>query len=244
MADLRGYVEGLINFNSEGTNVVPNPTGTPTDDLISIQIGDVIYSINGGGESIVPTPTNVDRSKYLGVKSDANELEYRAIRELPNSDGVKTGYVLTHTVSGDVWLAPATELPAYSTVQNNKVLGVHNGVLEWIEQSGGGGVNYSTEEQEIGTWIDGRTIYKKTWVFSEGVSINSRSWADTPISTSESGIDTIISCEGISDAGAIWDFLGVTTDNATTEYVRLLNVRYDAGIVIKYLTLCYIKSQL
>lgn len=135
--DLTGYVTGMIDFEGGGTNVVANPTGTPTDELESIQIGDVIYSVSGGGETIVPTPTNVDRSKYLGVKSDANELEYRAIREVPSSDGVEAGYVLTHTISGDIWLAPATELPAYSTAQNNKVLGVHNGALEWVDQSGG-----------------------------------------------------------------------------------------------------------
>ena len=78
--DLTGYVTGMIDFEGEGTNVVANPTGTPTDELESIQIGDVIYRVSRGGESIVPTPTNADRSKYLGVKSETNELEYRAIR--------------------------------------------------------------------------------------------------------------------------------------------------------------------
>lgn len=33
--------------------------------------------------------------------------------------------------------------------------------------SGGGGEVYSTEEIEIGTWIDGRAIYRKTFVLSE-----------------------------------------------------------------------------
>lgn len=179
MTDLRGYVEGMINFEGDGTNVVANPTGTPTDELVSIQIGDVIYSISGG-ESIVPTPTNVDRSKYLGVKSDANELEYRAIRELPNSDGVEAGYVLTHTVSGDVWSAPASELPAYSTVQNDKVLGVHNGVLEWVAQSTGGGVNYSTDEQTIGRWIDNSPIYQKTFSPLNPMQLNSNTWNEVP----------------------------------------------------------------
>lgn len=30
---------------------------------------------------------------------------------------------------------------------------------------GGGNVNYSTTEHEIGTWIDGKTLYEKTVVF-------------------------------------------------------------------------------
>lgn len=35
--------------------------------------------------------------------------------------------------------------------------------------SGGGGINYSTEEQDTGLlWIDGRHIYQKTYVFNDG----------------------------------------------------------------------------
>lgn len=240
MADLRGYVEGMIGFEGDGTNVVANPTGTPTDELESIQIGDVIYSISGGGESIVPTPTNVDRSKYLGVKSDANELEYRTIREVPNSDGVNIGNVLTHTVNGDVWLAPATELPSYSTAQNNKVLGVHNGELEWVAQSGGG-VNYSTEEQIIGTWLDDRPVYRKTWVFESGVQLPSNTWIDSNISTSTYDIDAIINCEAIATDYGNWSFVSASTENGTTNYVQLLNIR-NAPVQVKILTLTYLKS--
>lgn len=137
MADLRGYVEGMIDFEGGGgTNVVANPTGTPTDDLETVQIGEIIYNIGGGGEKIVPTPTNVDRSKYLGVKSNANELEYRSINELPSSEGASAGTVLTHTISGDSWLPPAKELPTYTSGDNGKVLGIVNGALVWIPQGG------------------------------------------------------------------------------------------------------------
>ena len=39
-----------------------------------------------------------------------------------------------------------------------------NGAGQWTVPAGsGGGVNYSTTEQVIGTWIDGSTIYQKTW---------------------------------------------------------------------------------
>lgn len=159
MADLRGYVEGMIGFEGGGTTVVANPTGTPTDDLESIQIEDTIYNVGG---SNIPTPTDTDRGKYLGVKSNANELEYREVNEVPNITGVEVGNVLTRTTSGYMWSAPESELPSYSTAQNDKVLGVHNGALEWVEQSGGGSVEYSTNEHVVGTWIDGRDVYEKT----------------------------------------------------------------------------------
>ena len=32
--------------------------------------------------------------------------------------------------------------------------------------AGGGGHNYSTQEQVVGTWIDGSTVYEKTYIFS------------------------------------------------------------------------------
>lgn len=152
MADLRGYVEGLIGFEGDGTNVVANPTGTPTDDLESIQIGDVIYNIGGGGEEIVPTPTNTDRGKYLGVKSGANELEYREVREVPNTEGASAGTVLTHTISGESWLPPAKELPTYTEGDNGKVLGVSSGALAWLTQGGGSGYEFDTLfTQDVGS---------------------------------------------------------------------------------------------
>lgn len=143
MADLRGYVEGMIGFEGGGTTVVANPTGTPTDDLESIQIDETIYSV-GGGENIVPTPTNIDRGKYLGVKSNINELEYREVREVPDTTGASAGDVLTHTISGESWLPPAKELPTYTSADNDKVLGVSDGALAWLTQGGGGGSYSST----------------------------------------------------------------------------------------------------
>ena len=38
----------------EGSTAVANPEGEPTDDLTSIQIGDEIYGISGGGGSNEP----------------------------------------------------------------------------------------------------------------------------------------------------------------------------------------------
>lgn len=221
----------------------------------------------GGGSEVIINPSGAAIGTMEKISVDGDIYE---VRNVPDATSASNGDVLTRSASGVGWYPPSKELPVFTSSDNNKVLaidndtlgwktipkelpsittsdegkvlGVSNGAPTWTNVGGGSSLNYSTNEVEIGTWIDGRTIYKKTWVFSEGVSINPNSWADTPILTSQSGIDTIISCEGISDAGAMWDFLGVTTDNATTEYVRLLNVRYDAAITIKYLTLCYIKA--
>lgn len=37
------------------------------------------------------------------------------------------------------------------------------------DDSSGGGINYSTEEQDTGLkWIDGKTIYQKSYIFTDG----------------------------------------------------------------------------
>jgi hypothetical protein len=60
-----------------------------------------------------------------------------------------------------------------------------------LKFGGGGGHNYSTEEQVIGTWIDGSTVYEKTQY--GGITFSSRdTWYDTDITN----IDKLVSVEG------------------------------------------------
>ena len=49
------------------------------------------------------------------------------------------------------------------------------------------GVNYSTEEQEIGTWIDGKPLYQKTIMGTVGRNI--------PLSTVSSDIDSPVALQ-------------------------------------------------
>lgn len=102
--------------------------------------------------------------------------------------------------------------------------------------------HYSTDEQVIGTWIDGKPIYRRTWEFSTYVTVESNAWADTNIVVANEHIKIITSCDAISDAGAKWNFISATTDLATTTYVRLLNTRTNSGVRVKYLTLEYTKT--
>lgn len=58
---------------------------------------------------------------------------------------------------------------------------------------GGGSVNYSTSEQVIGTWIDGKPIYQKTLTHS-GALVVDNSFSNDIVSLSS--VDQFISCEG------------------------------------------------
>ena len=53
-------------------------------------------------------------------------------------------------------------------------------------EGGGGGASYSTEEQVVGTWINGKPIYKRTWDFSASpIALSSGNWVNSGISASE-----------------------------------------------------------
>lgn len=77
-----------------------------------------------------------------------------------------------------------------------------NGVGQWtVPAGGGGGVNYSTTEQVIGTWIDGSIIYQRTFEFSSPVSVGG-SWVNTTIDST--GIDKIIRVVGYHSDGTCY----------------------------------------
>lgn len=57
------------------------------------------------------------------------------------------------------------------------------GLINITDEAGGSGHNYSTDEQIVGTWIDGKTLYEKTIAVTQGSS-------ETYISLSGLDIDT------------------------------------------------------
>lgn len=99
------------------------------------------------------------------------------------------------------------------------------------------GHNYSTSEQVIGTFIDGKPIYERSWDFSGSpITINSNSWRSTGIIPTD--IKRIIGVEGINPDGTCWGFLSASCAESTIE---LLNIR-NTAIVVSYLTLRYQKT--
>lgn len=134
------------------------------------------------------------------------------------------------------------ELVSVSSEAVNKIYYMGTEYANTNGGSGGGSsVEYSTEEKEVGTWIDGSKIYERTWNFSSPLSISGGGWGDTSIAVADTNINIIVDCEAVSSSGAKWSFISATTDLATTTYVRLLNVR-SADVNVKYLTLRYTKA--
>lgn len=109
--------------------------------------------------------------------------------------------------------------------------------LDGVEGEVEKGAEYSTEELEVGTWVDGRKIYQITSRVS--ITAVSGQWTNTNIDNTTSEIDTIISAEAFNNAGINWGFVVVSPNKGS--YVTVLNIR-SSDIQVEYLTIRYLKT--
>jgi len=109
-----------------------------------------------------------------------------------------------------------------------------------------GGINYyitsecySTEEREVGCWIDGRPLYCKAIHFTDGTpdkEISSNSW--TAVGVTIANDVCIIKCFGTSDDGTAQGSLLAWNDSGT---LKLQTPRNSTGYVVDVI-LYYIKT--
>lgn len=120
-------------------------------------------SVNGE-KGIVPRPLVGDQEKYL--KGDGTW-------DTPQGGGGGSTVTITPTLSS------GTKIADYS------IDGVSGSLYAPSGGGGGGSHTYSTTEQIVGTWIDGRSIFEKVFYIENGINI-SNSWSALPSSiTSE-----------------------------------------------------------
>lgn len=105
-----------------------------------------------------------------------------------------------------------------------------------ISSTASGAINYSTTEQEIGTWIDGSKLYRK--VFDLGSSIappTNHSWYDSGIDISY--IKAII--KSSTNVGGSWSttIIDVFKDS---NHLKLVNLG-SSGVYVRYIILEYTK---
>ena len=74
---------------------------------------------------------------------------------------------------GNEW----AEIPATTEIADdiisNKLTYSSKKIEELVNNSGH---NYSTDEQVVGTWIDGRPVYQKTITINESIDMNTKSF--------------------------------------------------------------------
>lgn len=157
------------------------------------------------------------------------------IRNVPETTGAELGSVLTHTASGEAWLPVPSELPPVASGDNGDVLTLDNGSLMWAPVSGGGSIEYSTNEKEIGTWIDGNKIYRKVIDLNSEVSVPSSSWYTNAFIINN--INAIIACRGVNNTGSMY-YLNAYINNYN---VNLLACRDGNPASVRYIIIEYTK---
>lgn len=116
----------------------------------------------------------------------------------PNSQtGIVVGATKTNVTYINNWLESATEL--WVTLQYTKTTDTA-GSGTWTP-TGQYAEHYSTDEQIIGTWVDGKTLYRKVIVFDSSKVIAHGSWTNTTIDFTA---DTFVLSQGIAEDGAVF----------------------------------------
>ena len=79
-----------------------------------------------------------------------------------------------------------------------------------------GGNNYSTDEQVIGTWIDGRPVYQRVYVLSSPVTLTKGNWTEVSGVVLPDDIDSVIGGGVVTSGGTYMTLhLSYTSSNPT-----------------------------
>lgn len=115
-------------------------------------------------------------------------------------------------------------------------------ITDWVEDGGTSG-SYSTTKVPIGTWIDGRTIYRRVFRFST-ITITNNAWFKTNIKTTDNIINEVLNCYGglYSANGKIEFCYGLLCSiSINAGYVSLLSDRTNSTVSCDYIILEYLE---
>jgi len=90
--------------------------------------------------------------------------------------------------------------------------------------------NYSTSEQIVGTWIDGSTLYEKSFYSSDAMS------AHTEITHGISNLDLVISCECFIRTSDKSYQLPITTNQGIAE-IDITPTKIDIDLSSQYVSI-------
>lgn len=101
---------------------------------------------------------------------------------------------------------------------------------------------YSTDEQIVGRWIDGKPLYQKTFDYGSNLSILNNSWTSTGISVSGNNIERIIMSYGSSPGTSGNNVMAWFFTHCESSEVMALACRYNGDVGVQYITLQYTKT--
>lgn len=123
---------------------------------------------------------------------------------------------------------------------NGQALVYNNGSWTNGTITAGSGFNYSENETEVGTWLDGSKIYQKTIVLTNEMIVQPATW--TSLGVTITGISKIVYCEATADNGgsfAYYPLMGYY--DSGNDVIKILSCRYNSTIYLKNITVRYLK---
>lgn len=126
--------------------------------------------------------------------------------------------------------------PAGSATDTLNKLQVGSTIYD-IPSGGGSGESYSTSEQIIGTWTDGRSVYRRVYQFSPRINLNAQSWNTTPISNT--GMSLVLRATIMDLNGTHWE---VGASCRTGNYMEFFNLRNGAVNNVEHAIIEYVKT--
>ena len=162
-------------------------------------------------DSSIETIVEVVGIFNLKVTSSGTSTFYPLPNYRPvNNVGISFGVQNNQLFYMNNWLDTAGNTgETYVTLKYTKTTDVAGSGM-WTPQ-GTPAVHYSTDEQVIGTWIDGSTIYRKVFNLESQLEVSYNSWTTTNISISN--VDKLMRCEGISNTKVFSSLIGYFDNN-------------------------------
>ena len=196
------------------------------------------------GESTILTGTllaNGWSSKAQAVQIVGVDADTKGIIGMLNT---ATTAQLTAAASAEISVTAVGNGTVTFTCENVPSIDIPFGILipaaGNIEASSIAPLIYSTEEREVGVWIDGKPLYQLTVELSGEVYIQANSWYTTSISNAN--IDNIIFANGINAEGSQFPLMAnCDATGSGVNYVQIGNPR-NGDIRIKTFTIQYTKT--
>lgn len=214
-----------LEMVKSGLEIVDNLDSTDDSAALSAKQGKVLKDLV---DNIIPIRSLIGLDDVLVTNlTDGDILKYNA------EDEVWENYLLPDV---PVYLGDLGDV-VLDTVTAGQVL-TFNGAYWTNEDSSSGSTSaYSTDERSVGTWIDGRTVYQKSFVITTQVNVTT-AWTDIGI-VLDNDVEAIVFAEvSRSTAYAPLECEVVPA----TKHVRSVSYRSTSLPVGAVVTLKYVKT--
>ena len=184
VGDNRAISDDVVNSVSMAYGVT-FPDGFQEKLIAGDNITIVDNIISASGEQSFNYNDATNKPKINGVELTGNKTssdlnivipDYTAGENVTISNGVISARDTTYTAGENVTISNNVISARDTTYTAGENVTISNGV---ISASGGGEVEYSTDEKVIGTWIDGSDVYEKTFLLNPIIHTDGNVWVDT-----------------------------------------------------------------